>query len=154
MTLRPAVAGDLDILVALLQLLFEIEEDFQVDKGRQRRGLEMLLNSPLGRILVAEANGRVIGMCSGQLLVSSAEGGLALFMEDVVVAVQFRGSGVGRLLVRAMGGWAASQGAFRLQLLADRHNSNALAFYSHLGWQTTNLICLRQYQQLEDSEQQ
>ena len=147
MIIRPAAVGDIDTLVALLQLLFTIEVDFQADEERQRRGLAMMIDTPGRLILVAENEGRVIGMCSGQLLVSTAEGGPSLLMEDVVVAVGYRGAGVGRLLVLKMGEWAAGQGASRLQLLADRKNSRALAFYAGLGWRTTELICLRKYQQ-------
>ena len=146
LTVRPAKATDMVTLVALLRQLFAIEEDFRIDEERQRRGLAMLLDSPQALILVAEAAGQVIGMCSGQLLVSTAEGGPALLMEDVVVAEGFRGVGVGRLLVSAMADWAATRGAFRLQLLADRDNSRALSFYRTIGWRTTKLICLRRYQ--------
>ncbi len=149
LTIRPAEAGDVDTLISLLGLLFEIEEDFQVDEIRQRRGLAMLLDNPRGLILVAETEGRVIGMCSGQLTISTAEGGPALLMEDVVVTEDFRGCGAGRLLVSAMGEWAAGQGAFRLQLLADRKNSSALSFYTKLGWRSTGLICLRKYQEID-----
>ena len=146
--IRPAAVGDIDTLVALLRLLFTIEADFQADEERQRRGLAMMLDAPGGLILVAENDGRVIGMCSGQLLVSTAEGGPSLLMEDVVVAEGFRGAGVGRLLVSKMGEWAAARGASRLQLLADRQNSRALAFYAGLDWRTTELICLRKHQQI------
>lgn len=152
LTVRPAEMTDMATLVALLRQLFAVEEDFQIDEDRQRRGLAMLLENPQALILVAEAVGRVIGMCSGQLLVSTAEGGPALLMEDVVVAEGFRGAGIGRLLVSAMADWAAARGAFRLQLLADRNNSRALSFYQAIGWQTTSLICLRRYQEPQNSQ--
>lgn len=141
-------------LVALLRQLFAIEEDFQIDEERQRRGLAMLLENPQALILVAETAGRVIGMCSGQLLISTAEGGPALLMEDVVVAEGFRGRGAGRLLISAIADWAAARGAFRLQLLADQDNSRALSFYRAIGWQTTKLICLRRYQDPRESQPQ
>jgi ribosomal protein S18 acetylase RimI-like enzyme len=152
LTVRPAETTDMAMLVALLRQLFAIEEDFRIDEDRQRRGLAMLLENPQALILVAEAAGRVIGMCSGQLLVSTAEGGPAFLMEDVVVAESFRGRGAGRLLVSAMADWAATRGAFRLQLLADRDNSRALSFYQAIGWQTTKLICLRRYQEPRNSQ--
>ncbi len=154
LTVRPAETTDMATLVALLRQLFAIEEDFRIDEERQRRGLAMLLENPQALILVAEAAGRVIGMCSGQLLVSTAEGGPALLMEDVVVAEGFRGCGAGRLLVSAMADWAAARGAFRLQLLADRDNSRALSFYQAIGWQTTKLICLRRYQDPRERQPQ
>ena len=152
LTIRPAEPGDLDSLVTLLQQLFTIEEDFQVDEKRQRRGLTMMLGNPRGLILVAEQEGRVIGMCSGQLLVSTAEGGPALLMEDVIVDENFRRGGIGRLLISAMAQWAADQGAYRLQLLADRTNNEALAFYARLGWKTTNLICLRHFLAIDEQQ--
>jgi GNAT superfamily N-acetyltransferase len=84
-------------------------------------------------------------MCTGQLVISTAEGGPAVVVEDMVVDPAHRRRGVGRSLMKAMAGWAAEQGATRLQLLADKNNPPALAFYERIGWQATALICLRQY---------
>lgn len=100
-----------------------------------------------GCVLVAEAQGLVVGMCTGQVLVSTAEGGLSLLVEDVVVAEQWRGRGVGCLLLAAINDWARANKVSRLQLLTDRNNIPALDFYRSLGWQITELICLRTFVQ-------
>lgn len=141
--IRPAHHTDLDSLVALLEKLFSIEEDFTFNEERQRQGLRMMLDNERGCLLAAEADGRVIGMCSGQLTVSTAEGGPALLVEDVVVHEDFRRKGAGRLLMEGIADWARAKGVSRLQLLADRNNRTALEFYTGLGWQITELICLR-----------
>lgn len=141
--IRPAGPADIDSLVSLLHVLFSIEEDFVFNKARQQRGLEMMLNTSRGCILVAEADAAVIGMCSGQLTISTAEGGPALLVEDVVVHENWQGRGIGSRLMEAIIAWAAEQGASRFQLLADRNNRPALDFYEKIGWQTTQLICLR-----------
>lgn len=141
-SIRNAEPADLDSLTCLLAALFAIEEDFIFDESRQQRGLALMLDNERGCVLVAEAEGQVIGMCSGQLLVSTAEGGLSLLVEDVVVHEQWRGRGVGRLLIEAISDWARAEKVSRLQLLADRNNLPALDFYRSLGWQTTELICL------------
>jgi len=141
--IRPARPGDIDSLTELLKILFTIEEDFVFDEMRQRRGLRMMLDNDRACILTAEADGQVIGMCSGQLTVSTAEGGPALLVEDVVVRGDWHGRGIGRRLMESLGAWAGEKGASRLQLLADRNNGPALDFYGKLGWQTTELICLR-----------
>ena len=141
--IRPAHPDDLDALVGLLRMLFSIEADFDFDAARQRQGLAMLLAHETAVILVAEAAGRVIGMCSGQLTISTAEGGFALLVEDVVVAEPWQGKGVGRELLTALEQWAAGRKVGRLQLLADRNNAAALEFYRKLGWQGTELICQR-----------
>ena len=141
--IRPARPADLDALVDLLRMLFSIEADFDFDAARQRQGLAMLLAHETAVILVAEAAGQVIGMCSGQLTISTAEGGFSLLVEDVVVAGPWQGKGVGRQLLAALEQWAADRKIARLQLLADRNNAVALGFYRKLGWQGTELICQR-----------
>jgi GNAT superfamily N-acetyltransferase len=94
-------------------------------------------------VVAAEAEGQVVGLASAQILISTAEGGPAGLVEDVVVAEGWRGRGIGRKLVAALEQWAATRGATRLQLLADRDNRPALRFYDAIGWERTRLICLR-----------
>ncbi|OGQ98174.1 MAG: GNAT family N-acetyltransferase [Deltaproteobacteria bacterium RIFOXYD12_FULL_55_16] len=141
--IRSAKPADLDCLVSLLAALFAIEQDFVFDEPRQRRGLMLMLENERGCVLVAEAEGRVVGMCTGQVTISTAEGGHALLIEDVIVSEQWRGKGVGRYLLESLEVWAREQGLKRLQLLADHNNISALDFYEALGWQATALVCLR-----------
>ena len=141
--IRAACPADLDRLTELLGELFAIEADFASDAERQRRGLRLMLAAPQARVLVAEAEGQVIGLATGQLTISTAEGGLALLVEDVMVASEWRGQGIGRRLIAELGRWAASRDAHRLQLLADCNNAAGLDFYRKIGWQSTALICLR-----------
>ncbi|MEJ2640297.1 MAG: GNAT family N-acetyltransferase, partial [Desulfosarcinaceae bacterium] len=95
-TVRPAAQADVDAVVRLLQDLFALEEDFRPDHRRQRRGLKLLLEG-CGQhrcLLVGESEGRVIAMASVQVLISTAEGGLAGWVEDVVVHRDYRDRGV------------------------------------------------------------
>ena len=145
---RPAVPGDVAVLTTLLELLFSVEEDFHFDETRQRQGLELMMGSQTCCILVAVTAGEVIGMCSGQVTISTAEGGPALLVEDVVVKREWQGRQVGRDLLNALNNWAMDHGISRLQLLADRKNERALGFYQKLGWQVTSLIALRKYTEI------
>ena len=142
--IRPAAPADVDALVALLRQLFELEADFRPDEARQRKGLGLMLDDPDRRaVLVAERGGAVVGMVTAQLVVSTAEGGPSALLEDMVVLAPARGRGVGGELLRAIEAWARARGATRLQLLADRENGPALAFYARMGWAGTRLVCLR-----------
>lgn len=140
--IRKARPEDIDALVELLRILFSIEKDFNFHPPRQRRGLEMMLENDRGIVLVAEQEKQVIGMCSGQLMVSTAEGGFSLLVEDVVVHEPWQGQGVGTGLLQALAEWGRSKNAARFQLLADRTNTKGLEFYQHRAWRQTKLICL------------
>jgi GNAT superfamily N-acetyltransferase len=142
--IRAANAGDLDALVRLLGLLFTIEADFRPDPRRQRQGLKLMLQEPERRVvLVAEREGRVIGMVTVQLVVSTAEGAASGLLEDMVVEEGARGDGIGARLLQGAEGWAFDRGATRIQLLADQMNRPALRFYRRMGWASTQLLCLR-----------
>jgi GNAT superfamily N-acetyltransferase len=82
-------------------------------------------------------------MCTAQIVISTAEGGPAAWVEDVVIHPEARGQGLGRRLLDAVQTWARQRGITRLQLQADRENAPALAFYHHLGWQPLRMVSLR-----------
>ena len=134
-------------MTGLLKELFSIEEDFSFNEPAQRHGLSMMLGDKQNRcIMVAESEKQVMGMCSAQLLVSTAEGGLVALIEDVVVAESYQGKGTGKKLLLSIEKWAVEKGIKRMQLLADGNNVNALNFYKKQKWSTTQLICLRKKQ--------
>jgi GNAT superfamily N-acetyltransferase len=143
--IRNAGIDDLQALVTLLQALFSIEADFSPDADRQHRGLTLMLDG-CGKhrcIKVADVDGVVVGMCTAQTLISTAEGATVALVEDMVVDPAYRGRGIGRRLMTAIETWSRRHGAVRLQLLADRTNFSALDFYDRIGWVPTQLICLR-----------
>jgi hypothetical protein len=61
LTIRNAEQRDLDPMVRLLKILFDVEEDFQVDEKLQRSGLKMMLDAGSKRhcIKVVEMDGEV-----------------------------------------------------------------------------------------------
>jgi len=131
-------------MIRLLGILFSIETDFVVDEGTQQRGLEMMLADSTNRcIMVAELGEQIVGMCSAQILVSTAEGGIVALVEDLVVEEAWRGKGLGKELLLSVESWAVTRGVTRLQLLADRNNTLALEFYERMNWKVTRMIGLR-----------
>ena len=145
LAVRPAGTADLPALVGLLSELFSLEADFAPEPARQRRGLAALLAAgDRAAVLVAERDGAVVGLVTGQLVISTAEGGPAAWVEDLVVEAAARGAGAGRLLLDALGAWARERGATRLQLLVDEENLAAHGFYRRLGWRPTQLRALGQ----------
>lgn len=145
--IRAAREADIEELAELLGQLFAVEADFAFDPAKQRAGLRLLLDRPSAHVAVAAAEsvtgGRVVGMCSVQTLISTAEGGPVGLVEDLVVDEAWRNRGIGGRLLRAVERWSERRGLRRLQLLADRDNAVALTFYPKRGWNPTRLVGLR-----------
>lgn len=140
---RSATTSDLGGMSSLLGELFSIEKDFTPDVRRQRRGLATLMESRRATILVAEAGSQIIGMCTLQPLISTAEGGTVGMVEDMIIAESWRGKGVGRMLLDAIETEAREQQMSRLQLLTDLDNEPAKKFYRNQHWSPTQLITMR-----------
>ena len=137
-TIRRGTPDDIPRLVQLLGQLFSIESDFAPDPERQARGLARLLVSD-AVVLVAVLDEVAIGMVTVQFVISTAEGGTAAWLEDMVVDARHRGCGFGRDLLAAACGAAAERGCTRIQLVADDGNAPALDFYRRSGWSATRL---------------
>lgn len=142
--IRKAIFSDIEELVELLRQLFLIETDFKFDPARQKQGLLLMIDSPERCcVMVAESGRKILGMCTAQLVVSTAQGGLSGLIEDMVVHQDHRGKALGSRLIQSVELWCATSGATRIQLLADKNNIRALNFYQNRQWHCTQLICLR-----------
>ncbi|MBI5097862.1 MAG: GNAT family N-acetyltransferase [Nitrospirae bacterium] len=144
-SVRHARPDDVPDMCGLLSELFSIEQDFKPDMEKQSAGLSLLLDNKSGSsvVFVAEKDNEIIGMCSIQTLISTAEGGAAGLLEDLIVLREYRGKGVGSKLLSEVIKWCRTGNISRLQLLRDIDNLKAVDFYLRKGWSDTKLVCMR-----------
>jgi GNAT superfamily N-acetyltransferase len=144
-TYSEASSTDITSLVSLLSILFNIEKDFNPDLSKQQTGLELLMQNKVNATIQLARNsaGKVIGMVTAQLVISTAQGAPSAWVEDMVVDADYRGRGVGKKLLQHTLAWAKAKGATRAQLLVDIENEGALGYYKHLKWETTQLEARR-----------
>lgn len=141
---RNAIESDVPRLTELLQHLFAQEADFTPDPARQRRALQMILRNPhLGHILVAAMGDDVVGMVSLLYVISTAEGGRAALLEDMIVAPEKRGGGIGGALLKAAIAFARQQDCRRITLLTDADNEGSIRLYTREGFQGSRMTPLR-----------
>jgi GNAT superfamily N-acetyltransferase len=141
MQIRAANLSDIPSLLTLVEILFEAEHELNFDAEKSRRGFEMMLAESEERlILVAEDEGQVKGMCTGQLLISTAMGTPSLWVEDVVVLPEMRGRGIMPQLFAELEKWAMGKGTSRVQLLCDSDNEGGLAFYPKVGFRQMHMV--------------
>ncbi len=144
-TVRQARLDDIQQMCGLLSELFSIESDFKAEREKQARGLHLLINDKSGSslILVAEKDSEIIGMCSVQALISTAEGGPAGLLEDLIVRKDHRGNRIGTRLLSRIFNWCLTKNISRIQLLRETDNMEARKFYINKGLSDTKLICMR-----------
>lgn len=139
-----ATACDLPRLCELLALLFTQEADFTPDTERQERGLRLIIEQPtVGRIYCAREGGRVVGMVSLLFTVSTAEGGRAAWLEDMIVHPSCQGRGIGGHLLRHALREARDSGCSRITLLTDSTNGSAMRFYEHAEFARSQMVPFR-----------
>ena len=140
MYIRDGNLQDLPSMIALLEQLFSIEEDFIFDAKKHQTALNHIIKEPNCGCKVAEnTQGEVIGMCTAQWVYSTATGNKSAWMEDLVVAQAQRQQQVGQQLLQHITQWAQQQGCGRIQLVYDLNNTPAINFYQKHRFNQTQL---------------
>ena len=143
-TIECATPDDVPALAGLLAILFTQEADFAANCAKQERALRLILENPeAGAIFVARADGAAVGMVSLLFTVSTAEGGPACWLEDMVLHPDWRGGGLGTRLLQHAIGWARGRGFTRISLLTDKTNEGAIRFYRRQGFVESAMTVLR-----------
>lgn len=133
MSVREARIEDVPAILGLMKELAAFENlshAIQADEATLREhgfGAE-----PRFKVIVAEAEGEVIGFLSYMIRYSIWGGSEFINLDDLFVSERARGRGVGRLLMRRMAETASAQGmVVRWELMPD--NLPAKAFYEAVG---------------------
>ncbi len=132
--IRPLRASDLD---AVMQLHRELgwNPAFQADGSTLRQRLGVLTAEENALLLVAETDGVVAGYIHGELVTYLLFAGREMLISEVFVMAQYRGTGIGSALVRAMEKEAVNRRCFRISLLNSREReSYKRGFYPSLGY--------------------
>ena len=141
---RQATLADVRPLSDLLSRLFAQEAEFEPNAARQTCGLRLILEQPeLGRIYCAVENESIVGMVSMLFTVSTAEGGRAAWLEDMIVHPEQRGRGIGKQLLREAIRSARQAGCKRITLLTDDANSDAMRFYARAEFVRSQMVPFR-----------
>lgn len=85
-------------------------------------------------VFVAESARRVVGVISFHCIPLFHADGTLGRITSLVVAPDFRGRGIGRLLVSATEQFGWAHGCIRIEVTSGDHRPDAHAFYEHLGY--------------------
>ncbi len=144
--ISPANSDDITELCTLLHSLFKQETEFSPNTELQTRGLKLIIDNPqTGIIFVAHHNHRIVGMVSVLFTVSTALGTEVGLLEDLIVAPNARGLGIGTALLEHALAFAKARKLARISLLTDADNEAAQRLYQQAGFQRSNMTCYRAF---------
>ena len=133
-TVRPAVPADAPVILAFIHELAEYERLLHevritlADVGAQVFG-------PAPRVFcdIAETHAGPVGFALWFYSVSTFEGRLGIFLEDLYVRPEGRGAGVGKALLAHLDRRCVAEGLARLEWSVLDWNAPAIGFYDALG---------------------
>ncbi|MFO1370348.1 MAG: GNAT family N-acetyltransferase [Marinagarivorans sp.] len=135
---------DVPALTNLLSALFAQETEFTPDPQAQTRALAHIIAEPnLGEIMVARCENKAVAMVSLLYTYSTALGGKVCWLEDMVVAYEYRGQTIGTQLLNYAIKHARQSGCQRITLLTDQHNTQAQHFYARQGFVYSSMQPMR-----------
>jgi ribosomal protein S18 acetylase RimI-like enzyme len=131
--LRHATLDDVDALAPLFDAYRRFYEQ-PGDVALASAYLQARMEGGESVILVAEAQGALLGFCQLYPTWCSVAAARIFVLYDLFVDADVRRAGVGRALMRAAQDFAREAGAVRLDLSTARSNTRAQALYESLGW--------------------
>ncbi len=134
MVIREAVPDDVGDLLRLVRDLASYERAADAVEATEA-DLRRDLFAPQPRVfaLVAEEDGKVVGMAIYFVSFSTWTGRHGLYLEDLFVEPARRAKGIGTALLRALAAHAVAEGYTRLEWAVLHWNQTAIDFYRSLG---------------------
>jgi GNAT superfamily N-acetyltransferase len=100
--------------------------------------LHRLTSDPRALVIVAERDGRVVGVATAHSISVIHDDGDVAWLTSLVVDGSAQGRGIGRQLVEAVEAWARSHSCVRLSVTTARDRNDAHTFYERVGFEWTS----------------
>ena len=133
-TIRLAAAEDVERMMPLVRE-FYVYERLKLDEARYRElALQLIENDGLGRLLVIELDGELIGYAVIGFGFSLEFGGRDALLDEFYLRGAFRGRGIGSALLQSVEELCRAKGILAIHLEADYVNARVHEFYKRVGY--------------------
>jgi GNAT superfamily N-acetyltransferase len=133
---RPAVPADVPAVLRLVRELAAYEREPDAVEATEEHFTAALFPSdgtPTTFCHVAEHDGEVVGMAFWYVTFSTWTGRNGIWLEDLFVEPEHRGSGLGQALLRALAAECVTRGYPRLEWWVLDWNEPSIGFYRSVG---------------------
>ncbi|MEQ1538759.1 MAG: GNAT family N-acetyltransferase [Sphingorhabdus sp.] len=133
-SIRPATRSDLPLIAQFIRDLAEYEKlAHEVRFDEAVLGDRLFGSRPYAEVLIGEIDGTPQGFALFFHNFSTFEGRPGIYLEDLFVRPEARGSGLGKALLKALAALAVERDCARLEWSVLDWNEPAIVFYRSLG---------------------
>lgn len=133
-SIRTATVDDLDLVIGFIRALADYERlADEVKLDRTLIGCHLFGDKPMAEVLIGEIDGAPRGFALFFHNFSTFEGRPGIYLEDLFVDPEARGSGLGKALLARLAQLALERGCARLEWSVLDWNTPAIDFYRSLG---------------------
>jgi GNAT superfamily N-acetyltransferase len=134
LSIRPATSTDLPLIAALIRALADYEDlADEVRFDEAVLGEKLFGPRPYAEVLIGELDGVPQGFALFFYNFSTFEGKPGIYLEDLFVRPEARGSGLGKALLAELAALALARDCARLEWSVLDWNAPAIGFYKKLG---------------------
>ena len=134
--IRRAKESDLPVIQKLLEDLIDAMDDTEgIDTGIALKNCERLLNDAGSHFLVAAVEATPIGFINFAVRQTVLHQSPSALIDELVVAEEYRGKGVGRRLVQAAIEKCRQLGCCEVEVSTEKTNLKAREFYKQCGFE-------------------
>jgi GNAT superfamily N-acetyltransferase len=133
LTIRPATPQDVALILRFVRELAEFEREPDAVKATEESLSYALFNERSAEAVIAEQEGKPMGFALFFHNFSTWTGRKGLYLEDLYVTPEARGSGVGTALLRHLAGIALDRDCARFEWAVLDWNTPAIDFYTAMG---------------------
>ncbi|AXU18778.1 N-acetyltransferase [Novosphingobium sp. THN1] len=133
-SIRPATPADTPLLAALIRALAEYEKlAHEVRFDEAVLAAKLFGPRPYAEVVIGELDGKPQGFALFFHNFSTFEGKPGIYLEDLFVQPEARGSGLGKALLSHLAALAVERDCARLEWSVLDWNEPAIGFYKSLG---------------------
>ena len=133
LTIRPATPQDVALILRFVRELAEFEREPDAVKATEESLNHALFGERSAEAVIAEQDGEPMGFALFFHNFSTWTGRKGLYLEDLYVTPEARGSGVGTALLRHLAGIALDRDCGRFEWAVLDWNTPAIDFYTAMG---------------------
>lgn len=132
-SIRPATPEDVATILGFVRDLAIFEREPDAVEATEAMLHEALFERRVAEAVIAEIQGKPVGFALFFHNFSTWTGKPGIYLEDLYVAPEARGSGVGTALLRHLAGLALDRGCGRFEWAVLDWNTPAIDFYRAMG---------------------